>query len=95
MIHAESSENRVDIGFLTEIDSGIFAVDFDAEELACQAKVHDYMFLWEFLFDFDRGFGNRLWVQHEDVIDFLPSWLFSSDLVEGLTSCNTTCYRWS
>jgi hypothetical protein len=83
MFYAESSENRGDIGFLTETDTGIFAVDFDSEELACRAEVHDHIFLWEFPFDFDRGFGSGLWVRHEDIIDFLPSWLFSSDLVEG------------
>jgi len=45
MFHAESSENRGDIDFLTETDSGIFAVDFDAEELACRDEVRDHIFL--------------------------------------------------
>jgi len=45
MFYAESSENRGDIGFLSETDSGIFTVDFDAEELACRAKVRDHTFL--------------------------------------------------
>jgi hypothetical protein len=45
MLHAESSEDCGDIGFLSETDSGIIAVDFDAEELACGAKVGDLVLL--------------------------------------------------
>ena len=45
MSHAESSENRGDIGFLTDSDPGIFAVDFDAKELACRAEVRDHILL--------------------------------------------------
>jgi len=41
MLHAESSENCGDLGFLTKTDSAIIVVDFDAEELACGAEVRD------------------------------------------------------
>jgi len=45
ILHAELSEDSGDIGFLTETDSGIIAVDFDAEELTCWAKVRDFVLL--------------------------------------------------
>jgi hypothetical protein len=69
MLHAESSEDCGDIGFLSETDSGIIAVDFDAEELACGAKVGDLVLLWELRFDFDRGFGSSLRIWHGDIFD--------------------------
>jgi len=39
VLHAESSQNCDDIGFLSETDPGTIAMDFDAEELACPADV--------------------------------------------------------
>jgi hypothetical protein len=71
IFHAESIEDCGDIGFLTETDSGtiFIAVDLDAEKLACRAEVRDLVFLWEFRFDFDRGFGSSLWLWHGDIVD--------------------------
>jgi hypothetical protein len=45
MLHAESSEECGDIGFLTKTDSGIISVDFDAEELVCWAEVRNLVLL--------------------------------------------------
>jgi hypothetical protein len=45
ILHAESSEDCADIGFLTETDSGIIAIDFDAKELACSVEVRDLVLL--------------------------------------------------
>jgi len=56
MLHAELSEDCVNIAFLTETDSGIIAGDFDAEKLACQAEIRYRILLLGFHVDFDRGF---------------------------------------
>jgi hypothetical protein len=71
MLHAESSENGGDKGFLTETDSGtnFITVDLDAEELACRAEVRDLIFLQEFGLDLDRSFGGGLQISHGDIID--------------------------
>jgi len=45
MLHVESSEDRGDLGFLTETDPGTVAVDIDAEQLACRTEVRDFIFL--------------------------------------------------
>jgi len=45
MLHAESSEDCGDIGFLTETDPGTIAVYLDAEELARWAEVRDLVLL--------------------------------------------------
>jgi len=45
VLHAESSQNCDDIGFLSETDPGTIAMDCDAEELACPAEVRYILFL--------------------------------------------------
>jgi hypothetical protein len=44
-------------------------VDFNAEELACRAEIPDLIFLQQFHFDFNCGFGSSLWVRHGDIVD--------------------------
>jgi len=57
MLHAESSEDCGDIGFLSETDPGTIAVNLYAEELACRTEVRYLVFLRECRFDFDvRGY---------------------------------------
>jgi len=60
VLHAKSSENCDDIGFLSKTDPGTMAVNFDAEELACWAEVRYLVFLSEFRFDFNCSFGGGL-----------------------------------
>jgi len=60
MLHAESHENRGDIGFLTKFDPSTIdiAVDLNAEDSACRADAHVLIFLSLFRIDFDRRFGS-------------------------------------
>jgi len=60
MFHAESSNNRRELNFLDETDSGIIKVDCNAEKLVRKAKVRDYRFLCEFLCDIKFGFGSSI-----------------------------------
>jgi len=45
MLHAKSSKDCGDIGFVTETDPSTIAVYLDAEELAPRAKVCDVVLL--------------------------------------------------
>jgi hypothetical protein len=44
-------------------------VDFDAEELACQAKIGDFVLFQVPGLNFDCGFRRVYSLQHQDVID--------------------------
>jgi len=44
MLHAESSEDCGDIGFLSERDPGGIVVDLNDEELACRTEVRYVVF---------------------------------------------------
>jgi len=69
MLHAESSENCGDIGFLTKTDPGTIVVFLDAEELARWAEVSDHSVLWELCLPFDCGFGSSLPIWQGDIVD--------------------------
>ena len=77
--HIEGLENRGEKGLLAKTDTGAGAsaiastidlsVDFDAEELACRAKIGDLVFFREQGLDFNPSFCRVFWAQHRDVID--------------------------
>jgi hypothetical protein len=79
ILHIESFENHGDEGLLAMTDcvagagAGAITVfrvmDFDAEELSCQADIGDVVFFREPGLDFDRSYGGIFRLQHCDVID--------------------------
>jgi len=71
MLHAKSSEDWGDIGFLTETDSGTnyIAVDLNAEELVCRPEVRDPIYLRELWLGLDHGFGGGIRTWHGDIVD--------------------------
>jgi len=69
VLHAESSEDCGEIPLLSETDPITIAVDLDAEELACRPEVRHFVFLREFRFYFDCGFGSSLLEGHGDIVD--------------------------